>query len=109
MAKFSGVIGYQEEVEVAPGVFEPVFQEISARGDILQKNHRWNAQNFSTISADSSSERISIGGDSFRMRLCRQKRIRYIKYEGDDTKYSVIDASVDRPRIVLSVGGVFHE
>lgn len=108
MAKFSGVIGYQEEVEIAPGIWDTQYLEKPARGDILQKNHRWNAMNYSTVSSDSISDRITIGADDFVMRLCRQKRIRYVKFEGDDTRYSVMDAAVDRPRIVLSIGGVFN-
>lgn len=106
--KFSGMIGYQEEVETAPGVWEPQFLERSARGDILQKNHRWNAMQDSTISADSSSERISIGADGFYEKLCRERRIKYVIYDGDPIRYSVLDAQPDRPRIVLSVGGVFN-
>lgn len=109
MSKFSGVIGYQSEIEVSPGVWQTSFIEKSARGDILRKDYRWSSQSFSTIETDSSSEKISIGADRFWIPLIRQNRMKYIKYEGDDTKYSITGASVDRPRIILTVGGIFHE
>lgn len=109
MARFSGRIGYVTEIETAPGVHDPVVNEFPARGDVLQKHYRWSAQTHSTNSADTLSDQISIGADDFAMRLCRQAKMRYVIYDDDpETKYAITDAKIDRPRIVLTIGGIYN-
>lgn len=102
MAKFSGVIGFVFNEGTSQDVWEEVPVEKKYIGDVKQIHSRWtNAQ---TINDDITLQNeFSIIAD--RYALQNAPFIRYIEYMG--TKWKVTSIDEQRPRLVLSVGGVY--
>jgi len=103
MAKFHGVVGFVQTEETAPGVFTEVVTEVSYTGDILRNNQRWEA-------ADKLNDNLVIG-NRFSIvanpyAYTNMKYIRYIEWMG--TKWVVSSIDIQRPRLVLTVGGVYN-
>lgn len=104
MGKFYGSIGFAEYQETSPGVWTEVVVERSYRGDIISNNRRWQpSENLNDNLAISNT--ISILADIVAMRGFHN--IRYIVWMGQKWKVSSID--VQKPRLVLSIGGVYNE
>lgn len=106
MAKYYGAVGYALPNENAPrGVVS--YSDITERmyyGDVLRSTRQW--QGGETLNDDLNiSVEISILADEFAYQHCHL--IRYATYMG--TKWKVKDIEPDRPRIVLSLGGVYNE
>lgn len=105
MAKFCGVVGYiwTHEKPDQPGVWTREVREVVYRGDILRMASNW--QNDSKVNDDLIiTNRISIVADAFAY-----TNFAHIKYvEWGCTKWTVKEATVDRPRIILSLGGVYN-
>lgn len=103
MAKFHGSIGYVTTEETAPGVHSEVATERPYTGDILRSNQRWEGtdqlnDNFNI------NNRFSIVADEFA--YTNLQLIRYILWNGN--KWKVNSAEIQRPRIVLTIGGVYN-
>jgi hypothetical protein len=108
MAKFFGVIGYASQVESTPGVWQNVIIERKYSGEILQNSRSWSASgsDSETLKVNEDVElqnRISILADIFA--YSNIPYIRYIEWYG--TKWTVKKAEIKRPRIILSLGGVY--
>lgn len=103
MAKFYGAIGFAIPTKTARGVFEDEIVERNYRGDIQSQSRRW--QPGETLTDElTCSMRISIVADNFANINLGQ--IKYAKYGGTAWKINTVE--VARPRIVLSVGGVYN-
>ncbi len=102
MAKFHGMIGYIESEETAPGVHSNNIREHSCNGDILRNYKRWETgevvNNGLTI-----DNRFSIITDEFI--LGNTHKMRYLKI--GDTAWKITSFEIQRPRIILMVGGVY--
>lgn len=103
MAKFSGMIGYAEERETAPGVYEQIITERPALGDVI-RNSRKLEKGESVNDDISLSNRISMIADPYA--ATHFFGIRYISWMG--TKWKVSDVEVTPPRLILTVGGVYN-
>lgn len=103
MAKFYGAIGYAETSETAPGVWEEVITERNYSGDVIKNSKRWqNGENLNdNLTLDN---KISILADPFAYENFHT--IRYVKWMGTSWKASSID--FQRPRIVITIGGVYN-
>lgn len=103
MAKFYGEIGYGETVETAPGVWEDTITERKYYGDVVKNTRQWreseNLNNDLTV-----SNSISIVADAYANE--HFFAIRYIKWAG--TLWTVSDVEVQRPRLLLRLGGVYN-
>lgn len=103
MAKYFGPIGFVEHKETSPGVYEEVSVEKSYSGDVLRNSRRWEAGenlNDNLIIANT----ISIIADDY---ACEHFfAIRYLYWMG--TYWKVTSVSVEPPRLVLSIGGVYN-
>lgn len=103
MNKWYGVIGYADNVEIEPGVFEDVIIERPYYGDIVRNTRR--LQNSGNINDDINiSNQISIVADPYA-----NKNIyimRYVEFMG--TKWKITDVEVQFPRLLLSIGGVWN-
>lgn len=101
--KFCGVVGYMTHVEKARGVYVPEITERKYYGDVLKDNRRWeNGQSLNdnlTI-----GNRFSILADAYA--LSHLGEIIYIEWMG--SKWKVSDIDVNRPRLILSVGGLYN-
>lgn len=104
MGKFYGPIGFTENKETAPGVWEDVITEYQYRGDVLRNTRRVEAGDYSNdeIKVDNL---ISIVANAFANE--NFFAIRYIKWKGAYWTVSKVDAS-QRPRLILTIGGVYN-
>ena len=104
MAKFYGPIGYAVPTETSPGVWTcSNVIEKTHRGDIIQ-DYRKTSQGSSINDDVDISVRFSIIANSFAMQHFHA--IKYVKWKGIYWKVTTIDAS-QRPRLILTVGGVY--
>lgn len=103
MAKYHGVIGFVEFKEIAPGVSDEIPTEREYYGDVLQNNKRWEAG--SDINDNIQiNNRISIIADEYAND--NLFAIRYISWK--KSFWKVTNAEVQRPRIILTIGGVYN-
>lgn len=103
MNKWYGVIGYADNVEIEPGVFEDVIIERPYYGDIVRNTRR--LQNSGNINDDINiSNQISIVSDPYANKNIYN--MRYVEFMG--TKWKITDVEVQFPRLLLSIGGVWN-
>lgn len=103
MAKFYGNIGYAVTTETVPGVWSDNITLRSYRGDVLRNTRRWE-------SADKVNDnlvinnQISIIADSFAY-----ENFASIKFvEWMNSKWKVTNVEVQRPRLILTIGGIYN-
>lgn len=104
MAKFYGAIGYAETSEVAPGVYEVVITEHFYSGDVIDSYKRWQTGENLNDDITVGSSKISIIADNFA--FGNFTTIKYIVWMG--VKWKVNNIQVSRPRLILTLGGVYN-
>ena len=103
MAKWYGKIGYADNVEVEPGVWEDSIVEHSYYGD-LNRNTR-SLQNSGGINDNINlSNEISIVADPYASE--NFYKMRYVEFAG--TKWKITNVEVKYPRLILFIGGVWN-
>lgn len=103
MAKFSGVIGFAETEETSPGIWEETIVERSYKGEILRNYVQWNAGD--KVNDDLSlNNTFSIVADPYA--FAHIGVIRYVKWMGSCWKVTNIE--LQRPRLILTIGGVYN-
>lgn len=105
MAKFYGVIGFGEEKEMPEGSGNWKI-EVTTRtyfGELLKNSRRF--QNSGQLNDDLIiTNEISIIADQFAYN--HFSTIRYVEFLG--VKWKVTNISVEHPRLILSLGGVYN-
>lgn len=104
MAKFFGKVGYAETVETAQSVWEDIITEEYYYGDILSNNRRWE-DNQSVNDNTNVNNRISIVADEKALKSFHL--MRYVEWMG--VKWKITNIEVQRPRLILTIGGVYNE
>jgi hypothetical protein len=103
MAKFHGKVGFSQTEETSPGVFDEVITERDYKGFILRDVQ--NQVSSGNINPDFNiNNRFSIVADAYANE--NLDRIRYITYKS--TKWVVNSVEIRRPRLILSVRGVYN-
>lgn len=103
MAKFHGVVGYVQTEETAPGVSERVVTERPCKGDIIRNVQK--TEGTEQLNPDFNiNNRFSIVADAYAYENLAW--LRYITWNG--TSWSVSSAEIQRPRLILSVRGVYN-
>ena len=105
MPKFYGKVGYGETYETFPGsgIHELIITEISYFGDVVQNSRRISE-------ADKLNEDISVGNtisvvaDAFAYEHFFS--MRYVEWAG--TLWTIQEVEVQRPRLILRLGGVYN-
>lgn len=105
MPKFRGVIGFIETVEKEPGIHVEESTERRYSCDLLRNNRRLESSGNINDNINISNE-ISILADAYAFRHFHA--MRYIEFEGAKWKVSSVDAT-KRPRLVLTLGGLYNE
>ena len=104
MAKFYGNIGFLDTVETEPGIWEETFQEKPYYGDLVRNTSRW--QPAGKVNDDISlSNSISIVADPYASK--NFQNMRYVVFLG--VKWKIESIEVQYPRLILSIGGEWHE
>lgn len=104
MAKFCGIVGYLANIETAPGVWttpEPL--ERKYYGDVLKKSSRWD-NGISVNDNINVTNEISIIADPYAYQHFSE--MKYVIFEG--VKWTISSITVERPRITLSLGGIYN-
>ena len=103
MARFYGEIGFGDNVETVPGVWEDVVIEKKFYGDVPRNTYQSNT--IDKVNDDVTlSNSISVMGNRYAFQHIQN--MRYIKFDGG---YWTIDSvEVQKPRLILSVGGVYN-
>lgn len=109
MERFYGKVGYVNTVEkIVNGVHTGVWSdpspiEINYYGDVLDTSTRW--VNGEGLNDDLSvNNKISIIADGYAYQ--NFSKIKYIEWMG--VKWKVTNISVQRPRLILSLGGEYN-
>ena len=109
MARFHGEIGFlttvEEDPENYPGAYVEKLIKKNYFGDVYSNNRRWD-QNGNSINDNLViNNRISIVADSFvKSHLGAMK---YVRWQG--IPWKITNAEIQYPRIILTIGGEYHE
>lgn len=104
MAKFCGVIGYAVTKETEPGIWEEQIVEVEYFGDVIRNTRRINAPG--KVNDDISiSNQISIIADPFANNNFHA--MKYVVFMG--AKWKVSEVTVEYPRLILAIGGLYNE
>ena len=101
--KFYGAVGYVTLEEVVPGKWKEVVTERKYRGDVTRVSRR--LQTADKVNDDIRiNNEARIAADAFAYQNFQS--IRYIIWMG--VKWKVESVTVDRPRLVLQIGGEYN-
>lgn len=102
--RFRDVIGYSGvSTETAPGVWEDVIAERYYRGDVL-RNTRKYAEGEGVNDDLNVGNSISIVSDLYAFEHIAD--MRYVKWAG--SLWKITDVDIQRPRLILRLGGVYN-
>lgn len=101
--KFYGVVAYAKLEEVVAGKWKETITERQYRGDVVRVSRR--LQTADKVNDDIRiNNEIRILADAFAYQ--NFQNIRYIVWNG--VKWKVESVTVDRPRLVLQIGGEYN-
>jgi hypothetical protein len=103
MSKYCGKIGYATATETSPGIWTEVITERRYYGDVTRLSRR--LENGDRLNSNVNiSHSISIVADGYA--YDNILALRYAEWMG--TKWKVTDVEVQRPRMILTLGGVYN-
>lgn len=105
MGRFCGAIGFAETVEQSPGVYVPKVTERTYHGDIIARRVRLEETSETTNTNFTLNNDISIVADKFAKE--NLGFMQYVVLYG--TKWKITSATIEYPRIKLTIGGMFNE
>lgn len=103
MGKFHGNIGFTEQYEVRPGVWDDRIIEKEYYGDTLSASFM-NVASSEVNDNLKLNNRISIISNTYALENFRF--MKYVTYMG--VKWAVTNAEVQYPRLILTIGGVYN-
>lgn len=105
MAKYHGKIGFVKIKETEPGVWVEHFLEKDYKGDINRNYRRWDNPSDKINSDLNVNMTITIIADKYAI-----DNAPYIRYaEAMGGYWSINSIEVNRPRLILELGGVYHK
>jgi hypothetical protein len=103
VARWFGKVGYGQSVEQKPGVWADEITELSYYGDVVRDARRLSEAE--KVNKDlSTSNSISIVGDAQAFE--NYFAIRFVEWMG--VAWTVTEVEVERPRLILRLGEVYH-
>lgn len=101
--KFVGAVGFETSVEVRPSNWQPVIVERKYRGDITRVSR--SVQSSEKVNDDITiNNEIEILADAFAFE--NFSNIKYVVWM--KTKWKVNSITVEAPRLILEIGGVYN-
>ena len=104
MPRYYGNIGFQEQVETAPGVWREKIVERQYRGEITRNQLRWNSGSEMNDDLRIDNAISIVFGPYLEQHI---SSIRYVTWMG--SKWKVTSLSIQRPRVVLQLGGLYND
>lgn len=102
MARYYGNIGFAIQTETKPGIWEDSIEERPYKGEVIRNGRRYeNGEGINDNFTITNS--FSIISDAFL--YSHIPAMRYLEYLG--SKFKIVSVDIDRPRVILSVGGVY--
>lgn len=103
MAKYSGLVGYGSQVETAPGVWETDVKTRKMKGDLIRQNA--SVRNSDNVNGDIVlNHRVSLIGDAYA--FDNYYNMKWVQIDG--MKWTVSSVEVQRPRLIVSIGGLWN-
>lgn len=103
MAKFYGKVGYANDVETEPGLWEPTIVERPYYGELTRNTSKFQLSSAVNGEVNVSNE-ISIVADPYA--TMNFHKIRYVEFMNE--KWNITSVEVKRPRLILTIGGVYN-
>lgn len=104
MARFHGEVGYGEPVEKTPGNWVNKITEFPYTGDVIRNVRNLESQGDKVNADISLGNSISIVADEYAIK--HFALIKYVRWGG--VLWTVPTVEVRRPRLILSLGGVYN-
>ena len=106
MAKYYGAVGFSHtyESEESPGGWVTEIVEKRYKGDVIRNRRNWKDSGYLNDNLTIRNE-ISIIADDFAYRNLHE--ICYVAWLG--TKWKVTEIDIQRPRLNLTIGGVYND
>ena len=102
MAKWYGKVGYADQVETAPGVWEEQITERHYYGDVVRNIRKLESSGEVNDNINVSME-ISIVADPYAIQNFHT--MRYIEFMGN--LWKIYNIEVSYPRLILTIGGLY--
>lgn len=102
--KYFGNIGFMQTVETSPGIWEEKIVDMPYYGEVTRNSLGWKSGEFLNDNLTISNQ-ISILMDSYIIDNCSV--IKYAEFMG--VKWKVTNIEVQRPRLILTLGGEYNE
>ena len=103
MARWYGKVGYATTVETVPGVHEEQITERSYYGDVNRNTRRLESSGNLNDNVNVANE-ISIVSDAYAE--LNFHAMRYVEFMG--ARWKITNVQVQRPRLILQLGGVYN-
>lgn len=103
MAKISCNIGYATIINRGVGVFDEEYTVVHYRGDFHRNTRKLQSGDGLNDNLNVSNE-VSIVADAFAINNIQS--MRWIEWMG--AKWKITDVQVQRPRLILTIGGVYN-
>ena len=103
MAKWYGIIGFNEMVETVPGVHEEQITKHPYYGDLIRNTRKLQASDQLNDNINVAND-ISIVADPFANQNFHS--MLYVEFMG--AKWKITNVEVQYPRLILSIGGVYN-
>lgn len=103
MARYCGKIGFSISKETAPGIYEDDITERTYYGDVVRDLRKENRTD-KIVRDVTISNSFSVVADPFAFE--NFQFIKYLKYMG--IAWNVESVEVQYPRLLISVGGIWH-
>ena len=104
MPKFYGKIGYGSTVETRPGIHEEQIIERFYYGDLIRNTRKLESSGNLNDNINVANE-ISIVADQFAYDNFHS--MRYVEFM--NAKWKVSSVTVQPPRLILTIGGLYNE
>ena len=104
MEKWFGKIGFSEMYQATPGEWRSQIVEHNYYGDLIRNASSWSTTPDSTNDDLRISNRLCIVADPYAAQNFHS--MKYVEYMG--VKWKIISVEVQRPSLILSIGGVYN-
>lgn len=104
MAKFYGAVGFAVTDETSPGIWEAVITEKLYSGDVIKNTNKWRSNEHLNDDIVVNNQ-ISIVADPYA--YDNFFAMKFVKWMG--TAWRITNVEVQRPRLLISLGGMYNE